>query len=52
MEIVRDVLALADRTEPWRASLVSGVPSAFAQLLAQGAVSVDARASSCWPARR
>jgi amino acid adenylation domain-containing protein/non-ribosomal peptide synthase protein (TIGR01720 family) len=41
IEIVRDVLALGERSgSDWRASLVSGVPSAFAQLLAQGAVSV------------
>ncbi|AHH97300.1 non-ribosomal peptide synthetase [Kutzneria albida] len=41
VELVRDVLALGERpgTE-WPASLVSGVPSAFATLLAQGTVSV------------
>ncbi|HTI21578.1 MAG TPA: amino acid adenylation domain-containing protein, partial [Kutzneria sp.] len=41
IEVVRDVLALGERPgADWPASLVSGVPSAFAQLLAQGAVSV------------
>ena len=41
----------AARDAAGRPSLVSGVPSAFAQLLAQGAVSVTAD-TSCWPARR
>ncbi|HEY0496346.1 MAG TPA: amino acid adenylation domain-containing protein, partial [Kutzneria sp.] len=41
IEVVRDVLALGERPgADWPASLVSGVPSAFAQLLAQGSVSV------------
>ncbi|QUQ65089.1 non-ribosomal peptide synthetase [Kutzneria sp. CA-103260] len=41
IEVVRDVLSLGERTgTDWTASLVSGVPSAFAQLLAQSAVSV------------
>jgi amino acid adenylation domain-containing protein len=34
IEIVRDLLALADRGgEPWRGSLISAVPSAFAEVL-------------------
>jgi len=41
IEVVRDVLALGERPgADWPASLVGGVPSAFAQLLAQGSVSV------------
>ncbi len=41
VEIVRDVLALGEGEHSGRpVGLVSGVPSAFAQLLAQGAVSV------------
>ncbi|MEV6827024.1 non-ribosomal peptide synthase/polyketide synthase [Amycolatopsis sp. NPDC051102] len=41
VEIVRDVLALGEGEDTGRpVGLVSGVPSAFAQLLAQGAVSV------------
>ncbi|MGW3961742.1 non-ribosomal peptide synthase/polyketide synthase [Amycolatopsis sp. NPDC005003] len=41
VEIVRDVLALGEGGQTGRpVGLVSGVPSAFAQLLAQGAVSV------------
>ncbi|MBE8520858.1 non-ribosomal peptide synthase/polyketide synthase [Amycolatopsis sp. H6(2020)] len=41
VEIVRDVLALGEGEHTGRpVGLVSGVPSAFAQLLAQGAVSV------------
>ncbi|OXM62114.1 non-ribosomal peptide synthase/polyketide synthase [Amycolatopsis vastitatis] len=41
VEIVRDVLALGEGEHDGRpVGLVSGVPSAFAQLLAQGAVSV------------
>ncbi|WP_103352219.1 non-ribosomal peptide synthetase [Amycolatopsis sp. CA-128772] len=41
VEIVRDVLALGEGEQDGRpVGLVSGVPSAFAQLLAQGAVSV------------
>ncbi|MEV4053508.1 non-ribosomal peptide synthase/polyketide synthase [Amycolatopsis sp. NPDC049688] len=41
VEVVRDVLALGEGETTGRpVGLVSGVPSAFAQLLAQGAVSV------------
>ncbi len=41
VEIVRDVLALGEQPDGDRpVGLVSGVPSAFAQLLSQGAVSV------------
>ncbi|MDQ2881212.1 MAG: amino acid adenylation domain-containing protein [Actinomycetota bacterium] len=45
IEVVRDVLALAERQasrlgEHWPASLVSAVPSAFSQLLAQGTLAV------------
>ncbi|WP_410618625.1 non-ribosomal peptide synthase/polyketide synthase [Amycolatopsis sp. cmx-8-4] len=41
VEIVRDVLALGEQADAGReVGLVSGVPSAFAQLLSQGAVSV------------
>ncbi|WP_410573852.1 non-ribosomal peptide synthase/polyketide synthase [Amycolatopsis sp. cmx-4-61] len=41
VEVVRDVLALGEGEQDGRpVGLVSGVPSAFAQLLAQGAVSV------------
>ncbi|MCZ4123116.1 amino acid adenylation domain-containing protein [Streptomyces sp. H39-S7] len=36
VEVLRDLLALADRPAGSRASLVSGVPSALAQLVAQG----------------
>jgi len=40
VEVVRDVLALGERPDTdWPVSLVSGVPSAFAQLLAQGGLS-------------
>ncbi|WP_221351969.1 non-ribosomal peptide synthetase [Streptomyces beigongshangae] len=42
VEIVRDLLALAERTEPWRAGLLSAVPSALGQLLAEDTVRVDA----------
>ncbi|MER7468583.1 amino acid adenylation domain-containing protein [Streptomyces sp. NPDC097981] len=42
VEVVRDLLALADRDcGPWQVSLVSGVPSAFAQIL--GGPGPDAR---------
>jgi amino acid adenylation domain-containing protein/non-ribosomal peptide synthase protein (TIGR01720 family) len=41
IDVVDDVLALADRPDGWTGSLVSAVPSAFAQLLAAG--TVDAR---------
>ncbi|HZM74979.1 MAG TPA: amino acid adenylation domain-containing protein, partial [Candidatus Limnocylindrales bacterium] len=36
IEVVRDVLALGERTGAWRASLISAVPSAFAQVLVGG----------------
>ncbi|MGO1054910.1 non-ribosomal peptide synthase/polyketide synthase [Crossiella sp. CA198] len=43
IEVVDNVLALGEeRAEPWRASLVSAVPSALAQVLSQGAVTVSA----------
>jgi amino acid adenylation domain-containing protein/non-ribosomal peptide synthase protein (TIGR01720 family) len=42
VEIVRDVLALAERTEPWRAGLLSAVPSALGRLLAEDVVHVGA----------
>ncbi|MDO3686678.1 non-ribosomal peptide synthetase [Micromonospora sp. C28ISP2-4] len=42
IEVVDDLLALAERPAGWSGSLISAVPSAFAQLLAGGAV--DARA--------
>ncbi|MGC1734298.1 MAG: non-ribosomal peptide synthase/polyketide synthase [Pseudonocardiaceae bacterium] len=43
VEIVRDVLALAEyRVGGWAASLISGVPSAFSQVLSQGGVGVTA----------
>ncbi|WP_033819361.1 non-ribosomal peptide synthetase, partial [Kitasatospora sp. MBT63] len=44
IEIVRDLLALleGDGTR-WRGSLVSGVPSALANLVAQGGLELDAR---------
>ncbi|HEY0475668.1 MAG TPA: condensation domain-containing protein, partial [Kribbella sp.] len=44
VEVVRDVLALADRPAdaPMVASLVSAVPSAFAQVVAQGLAGVTA----------
>ncbi|MGW4875636.1 non-ribosomal peptide synthase/polyketide synthase [Streptomyces sp. NPDC004262] len=42
VEVVRDLLALAERREPWRAGLLSAVPSALDRLLAEGAVHVDA----------
>jgi amino acid adenylation domain-containing protein/non-ribosomal peptide synthase protein (TIGR01720 family) len=43
VEIVADLLALAEhRTDSWTASLVSAVPSAFAQLLSQGSLAVRA----------
>ncbi|MFG1645624.1 non-ribosomal peptide synthase/polyketide synthase [Amycolatopsis sp. NPDC049252] len=41
VEVVRDVLALGEQADAGRkVGLVSGVPSAFAQLLSQGVVSV------------
>ena len=42
VEVVRDVLALADRPEPWRAGLLSAVPSALGRLLAEDVVRVGA----------
>ncbi|MBL1100667.1 non-ribosomal peptide synthetase [Streptomyces coffeae] len=42
LEIVRDLLTLAERTGPWSASLLSAVPSALGQVLGKGAVSVTA----------
>ncbi|WP_051473470.1 non-ribosomal peptide synthase/polyketide synthase [Saccharomonospora piscinae] len=36
VEIVDDLLVLADRSDAWSASLVSAVPSAFSRLLASG----------------
>ncbi|MFI0817472.1 non-ribosomal peptide synthase/polyketide synthase [Streptomyces sp. NPDC021098] len=44
LEIVRDLLALAERPEPWTASLISAVPSALGQVLGKGGVSVTADA--------
>ncbi|MEV6835684.1 non-ribosomal peptide synthase/polyketide synthase [Streptomyces sp. NPDC051133] len=42
VEVVRDLLALAERPEPWRAGLLSAVPSALGRLLAEDAVHVTA----------
>ncbi|MCM3804718.1 non-ribosomal peptide synthase/polyketide synthase [Streptomyces sp. DR7-3] len=42
VEIVRDLLTLAERTRPWTASLISAVPSALGQVLGKGSVSVAA----------
>ncbi|MFC1431719.1 non-ribosomal peptide synthase/polyketide synthase [Streptacidiphilus sp. N1-3] len=42
VELVRDLLALAERPEPWRAGLLSAVPSALGRLLAEDAVRVGA----------
>ncbi|MEU9577549.1 non-ribosomal peptide synthetase [Streptomyces chilikensis] len=42
VELVRDLLALAERTGPWRAGLLSAVPSALGRLLAEDAVRVGA----------
>ncbi|MFD8251187.1 non-ribosomal peptide synthetase [Streptomyces werraensis] len=42
VEVVRDLLALAERTEPWRAGLLSAVPSALGRLLAEDTVHVGA----------
>ncbi|QMU76780.1 amino acid adenylation domain-containing protein [Streptacidiphilus sp. PB12-B1b] len=42
VEIVRDLLALAERPGPWRAGLLSAVPSALGRLLAEDAVQVTA----------
>ncbi|WP_412080833.1 non-ribosomal peptide synthase/polyketide synthase [Streptomyces sp. SCL15-4] len=42
VEIVRDLLALAERPGPWRAGLLSAVPSALDRLLAEDAVRISA----------
>ncbi|GAA4791365.1 non-ribosomal peptide synthase/polyketide synthase [Streptomyces ziwulingensis] len=42
VEIVRDLLALAERDGPWRAGLLSAVPSALGRLLAEDTVHVTA----------
>ncbi|MFI5972307.1 non-ribosomal peptide synthase/polyketide synthase [Streptomyces sp. NPDC051452] len=42
VELVRDLLDLAERPEPWRAGLLSAVPSALDRLLAEGTVRVTA----------
>ncbi|GAA3736770.1 non-ribosomal peptide synthase/polyketide synthase [Streptomyces tremellae] len=42
VEIVRDLLALAERPGPWRAGLLSAVPSALGRLLAEDTVHVRA----------
>jgi amino acid adenylation domain-containing protein/non-ribosomal peptide synthase protein (TIGR01720 family) len=42
IELVRDLLELAERPGGWSGSLISAVPSALAQLLAHGQATVDA----------
>ncbi|MFD8522277.1 non-ribosomal peptide synthase/polyketide synthase [Streptomyces capillispiralis] len=42
VEVVRDLLALAERSGPWRAGLLSAVPSALGRLLAEDTVHVGA----------
>ncbi|WP_344604656.1 non-ribosomal peptide synthase/polyketide synthase [Streptomyces glaucus] len=42
VEVVRDVLALAERPGPWRAGLLSAVPSALGRLLTDDTVRVTA----------
>ncbi|MFF7635007.1 non-ribosomal peptide synthase/polyketide synthase [Kitasatospora sp. NPDC008050] len=42
VELVRDLLALAERAEPWRAGLLSAVPSALGRLLAEDALRLTA----------
>ncbi|MFF2614419.1 non-ribosomal peptide synthase/polyketide synthase [Kitasatospora sp. NPDC058046] len=42
VELLRDLLALAERPGPWRAGLLSAVPSALGGLLADGAVQLAA----------
>ncbi|WP_063754198.1 non-ribosomal peptide synthetase [Streptomyces sp. NRRL WC-3725] len=42
VEVVRDLLALAERPGPWRAGLLSAVPSALDRLLAEDAVHITA----------
>ncbi|GAA4545286.1 amino acid adenylation domain-containing protein [Amycolatopsis samaneae] len=43
VEIVRDLLALADSAEGWSGTLLSGVPSVVATLVGDGAARWDAR---------
>ncbi|MFF3306090.1 non-ribosomal peptide synthase/polyketide synthase [Streptomyces sp. NPDC002952] len=42
VEVVRDLLALAERDRPWTAGLLSAVPSALGRLLAEDTVDVTA----------
>ncbi|MFE9428493.1 non-ribosomal peptide synthase/polyketide synthase [Kitasatospora sp. NPDC006697] len=42
VEPVRDLLALAERAEPWQAGLLSAVPSALGRLLAEGTARIAA----------
>src|SRR5207245_5070699 len=43
IEVVANVLALGEaRADPWAVSLISAVPSAFSQLLAEGGVALGA----------
>ncbi|MFE7592655.1 amino acid adenylation domain-containing protein, partial [Kitasatospora sp. NPDC057512] len=42
VELLRDLLALSERPGPWRAGLLSAVPSALGGLLADGAVHLAA----------
>ncbi|WP_282793259.1 non-ribosomal peptide synthase/polyketide synthase [Streptomyces sp. CC224B] len=42
VEVVHDLLALAEREGPWRAGLLSAVPSALGRLLAEDTVHVTA----------
>ncbi|MFD1832035.1 non-ribosomal peptide synthase/polyketide synthase [Streptomyces desertarenae] len=42
VEVVRDLLALAERPGPWRAGLLSAVPSALGRLLTEDTVHVAA----------
>ncbi|HEX2133793.1 MAG TPA: amino acid adenylation domain-containing protein [Actinophytocola sp.] len=42
VELIRDLLALAERPDGWSGTLVSAVPSALAQLLAHDQAAVDA----------
>ncbi|GAA1229130.1 non-ribosomal peptide synthetase [Prauserella halophila] len=42
IELVRDLLALADRPDGWSGTLLSGVPSALAQLLTHGDTEIHA----------
>ncbi|MEV4583396.1 amino acid adenylation domain-containing protein, partial [Nonomuraea jabiensis] len=43
IEVVRDLLALADRRRPWEATLISAVPSALSQILAETRVQARPR---------